>query len=305
MVCMNLIAKLLAVFVLPRHVSALQHDSQYAQRNVAKLQPSLAQAAAQGTETTCLGTGAEAMNQLLNCSNVYFTGIPASTQHKLPAPIYVNHGSRFKDRKDRLTQIFQTNGIDKEVTWLDNFDEDKLGSDVRSCVVADGPAFDRGWFVSVATFSVFRHMVEQNIPFSIIMEDDPVFPEGGEESFAQNLLGIWKNSTDIALFDKYDMLFFGGCQDQHGTTQVHGNFFKGPGTQVSRCANGYIVTLKAAQKMLAVFRNDQPDGSKKAFWPIDWMFDKVAEGSVRTPGCEQLKSVWLEPPLYNNGVTSR
>lgn len=243
---------------------------------------------------TCLSSGKQMEEDMLPCTHTALNMIPDG-QIK-DGNVCVIHYSKNTKRRDRLEKIFNESGLEN-VMWMTQFDKQDLSYDTCRCIFSKeysscqqpmNYGVANGW----SQYALYYHMVQKNIPYVFVMEDDPYFSSKPiEQNFKEELEDVLSKAGNL---QSWDMIHYGGCLGIHaqGTgLQPH------PKNSFGRCSNGYAVSLDGAKKMLAVLRTSHPGPLIHA--NVDWMFNWIGQKSE--PGCAPLQVYVLEPPLFDNG----
>jgi glycosyl transferase family 25 len=131
--------------------------------------------------------------------------------------------------------------------------------------------------VSIKHFEVYEKILNENIQYALIIEDDAIFLD----NFLDNLKNILYELPDI-----FDMCFISECCNLHPKNIIPGqSLYK---KETSRCVSSYIVNRKNLNYVIS---------SLPFQYPIDWHINMINKNG-------QLNLYWSEPCLFKQGSES-
>jgi len=212
----------------------------------------------------------------------------------MDCPIFVVHYSPLTERKKHITN--ELNKYNFNFTFEENYNKEDLTSDdlnkftnIKNLKMAE---------ISLACkhLNLYKKIVENNINYAIIFEDDVTL----NDNFKNDLLFYYNQ-----LPDDWDVFFFGSGWNLHVPDNIvknsdknvflknnHGHGINSEQYKLgwsvcagsTRCSDSYIITKKAAKKILNYC------SSRKIYRPFD-LFLNICFRET------QMKVYWGEPTL--------
>lgn len=196
---------------------------------------------------------------------------------------FVVNVARRPDRRQRMNRILPAN-LDSEFTtdWELNYDAHTLDT----CPPDPFGLFsweiesENKWFnrplkkgeicCSIAHWAVWQRIADEDLEFSLILEDDIWFVPG----FVDELAGVLSELR--AIDPKWELLYLGRVSLEDDRDQVTESLVK-PG--YSHCTYGYMISQRGAQKLIST-NFDQDIIPVDEFLPA--MYIKHVRGDVRS-----------------------
>jgi glycosyl transferase family 25 len=190
--------------------------------------------------------------------------------------LFIIHFEKLTDRKKYLDSQIKNYGFINEYI-LSNNKTDQQIYESNKYYKYDSSIYDRKLSkgeicVGAQHINTYIKMINNNIKYALIIEDDAIF----EENFLENLHRI-TNELPI----DFDMCFISECCNLH-ITNSHNLINK---SDTSRCVSGYIVNSKCIPYIL----NTLPFQ-----YPIDWHLNIINKNN-------ELKFYWSEPCIIKQG----
>jgi len=130
-------------------------------------------------------------------------------------------------------------------------------------------------------FECYKHMIQNNEPYALILEDDALLCDGFDKKFIHYF---------NQLPPDFDMVFLGnGCNMHINARLIVPNKNVYLTGHTSRCTDSYIISQNFAKKIIDKIYNTDTS-SYKIFWPIDFLLsDLMSEFNVN--------NYWAEPTI--------
>lgn len=222
--------------------------------------------------------------------------------------IFVVHASPLVERRAILEKRLERVGLNGTATWVTWLDEDyvaHMSADERLCFITPEekawvPRSRRLWDTSNKTHSlclkhlwVYYHTAKHGLENVVVMEDDTEFMREDVVQELQRLPSVLPRD--------YLVVHVSGCWGGiHANTSEPPLPGSGPGQgrvygpgYGSRCASGYMISQRGAQKMLSTIFGRAKDairGPKN--YGIDRLPDRQQDGVMNEGG------FWYEPYLW-------
>lgn len=205
--------------------------------------------------------------------------------------VFVLHAPVLENRRNVLKAELAKAGLIDSATWVTWFNKNDLGNmgeldeEVRKCFFAQPNMFSAGVrSLSMKHLWVYTHMMRKGLQNVVVMEDDAAFNYGSFPSPAQSL-----NDLVAEVPHDYDMVQLSGCLGMHAGKNKINEHLYGPG-YASRCASGYLVSLKGATAMAErIFKTgiDLPAdheinqiGKAAGYWYEPYLWDQSELGGT-------------------------
>ena len=118
-------------------------------------------------------------------------------------PIFITHYTKLTDRKKFMLEQLKKHNI--KATFISNYDKEDLTQDDKS-MFNQNSLKDSEISLMCKHFYVYRHMIDNNIEYAIILEDDALI----YDNFINNIVSYFKQ-----LPPDWDFLFFGSGWNLH------------------------------------------------------------------------------------------
>lgn len=219
-------------------------------------------------------------------------------------PIHIVHYKKLTDRKEYLNARLEKEGF-TDVKWCDEIDRDTMTQDqlqmykrddnrwtylcnVWNDIASPRPLSKPEIATQVTHINIYKHMIDNNIPKLLILEDDCILHDNFRESF-EIVLSQLPKDFDVCFLgssfgwtvDNYRYGFFGSQNKNVVEQNKHVYPIKGTHT-----TDAYIISLKAAKKMY--------ESIVPFCLPIDYMLNNIFIE-------KDIQSYWCYPPIIDQG----
>lgn len=194
--------------------------------------------------------------------------------------IYVCHYTKLVDRVEILKN--QLDKYNLQADWVTKYDKEDIKIEDLESIL---PNYDKYFYthgvirklrapeisIMLKHYHIWNDMISNNIQNALILEDDALLVEDFSNKFNEQTKGIKSD---------YDFIWVGSCCNLHAE-------FKGEHLiekNSSRCAHGYLLSLKAAKILHSNIKNNN--------FPVDFYFNNIIQSL-------NLKSYWMEPDLIS------
>lgn len=190
--------------------------------------------------------------------------------------LFIIHFEKLIDRKKYLDSqienyklineyILSNKEIDQKICQLNKYYKYNLS--IYDRILSKGEIC-----VSTQHINAYKKIIEDNIQYALIIEDDAIFGD----NFLENLQKI-TNELPV----NFDMCFISECCNLH----VANNYSLINKSNTSRCVSGYIVNSKCIPYILSTLPFQ---------YPIDWHLNFINKNN-------ELKFYWSEPCIIKQG----
>ncbi len=219
-------------------------------------------------------------------------------------PIHIVHYKKLEERKEYLDISLKKEGF-TNIKWCDEIDRDTMTLDqvqmykrdddrwTSLCNLWDdrstpralsGPEIANG----ITHINIYKHMIDNNIPILLILEDDCILRNNFRE-YLEIILSELPKDFDVCFLgssfgqtvDNFRYGYFGSQNKNVIEPNKHVYPIKGTHT-----ADAYIISLKAAKK---IYESIIP-----FCFPIDYMLNPIFIQ-------KDINSFWCYPPIIDQG----
>jgi glycosyl transferase, family 25 len=196
---------------------------------------------------------------------------------------FVVHYTPLRERKEHMLRELAREGVD--AVFIESFDREALTPDGLSkfrIVPAEASLL-------LKHVEAWRRVVDQNLPYALVFEDDAILVEG-----FQSKLKAYLEETP----SDFDLLMINEGCNLHISNIVEGKHIYLRGTTATswggdggtRCLDGYVISNKCARSFIDLFQS-----SRSISKPIDWWTNDLLRFIDATV-------YWAEPSLVSQGT---
>lgn len=190
--------------------------------------------------------------------------------------LFIIHFEKLTDRKKYLNAHIENYGFINEYIFSNDEIDQKI-FELSKYYKYNSSIYDRNLSkgeicVSTQHINAYINMLDNNIKYALIIEDDAIFCD----KFLENLQKI-TNKLPI----DFDMCFISECCNLHATN----GYSLINKSNTSRCVSGYIVNSKCIPYVLSTLPFQ---------YPIDWHLNFINRNN-------ELQFYWSEPCIISQG----